>query len=203
LYAQFVDDVSTVNCNQHPALRIFTPMTENRKLTMEEIGRMSPNEFQTADKTPFYFLLDDVRSMNNVGSIFRTADAFRLAGIYLCGITPQPPHREIQKTALGATETVHWKHEPSAVEAVKALKEQGYVIVCAEHVEFSVTLEDARFTNEDRYVIVLGNEVNGVNQEIIDLAHFCIEIPQLGTKHSLNIAVAAGIIGWEIFRQLQ
>lgn len=183
-------------------MRIFTAMSDNRKLTMEEIGRMNREEFHAAYKTPLLFLLDNVRSMNNVGSVFRTADAFRLAGVYLCGITPQPPHREIQKTALGATETVEWKYESSAVDAVKQLKEQGYVIVCAEHVEFSVSLEEATFTADDKYVIVLGSEVDGVSQEIIDLAHFCVEIPQAGTKHSLNISVAAGIIGWEVYRQL-
>lgn len=184
------------------ALRIFTAMSENRKLTMDELGRMKPAEFHDAAKTPLLFLLDDVRSMNNVGSVFRTADAFRLAGIYLCGITPQPPHREIQKTALGATETVEWKYEKSAIETVQLLKSQGYTIICAEQVERSTKLNDAKFSADAKYVIVLGSEVDGVNQEIIDLADFCIEIPQVGTKHSLNIAVAAGIIAWEAFRQL-
>jgi 23S rRNA (guanosine2251-2'-O)-methyltransferase len=177
-------------------------MSENRKLSMEELGRMNPAEFKDAEKTPAVFLLDRVRSMNNVGSVFRTADAFRFEAIYLCGITPQPPHREIQKTALGATETVAWKYEPSATEAVKTLRQQGYVIVCAEHVEFSVSLEDAKFSADDKYVIILGSEVDGVNQDLIDLADFCVEIPQAGTKHSLNVSVAAGIIGWEVFRQM-
>ena len=179
-------------------------MTENRKLTMDELGRMDAGEFHSSRKIPLLFLLDNVRSMNNVGSVFRTADAFRLEGIYLCGITPQPPHREIHKTALGATDTVTWKYGQSAVEAVKALKQQGYVIVCAEHVEFSVMIDEAKFSApDDKYVIVLGNEVDGVSQEVIDLADFCVEIPQVGTKHSLNIAVAAGIIAWEVFRQFK
>jgi tRNA G18 (ribose-2'-O)-methylase SpoU len=176
-------------------------MTENRKLNMHELGRMNPEEFHSSDKTPVLFLLDDVRSMNNVGSVFRTADAFRLEGIYLCGITPQPPHREIQKTALGATETVRWEHTQDAIAAVRALKANGYTIVCAEQVERSVQLHDAKFTTDKKYVVVLGSEIDGVNQEIINLADYCIEIPQAGTKHSLNIAVAAGIIAWEAFRQ--
>jgi len=169
---------------------------------MEELGRMQPEEFRSSEKTPLLFLLDDVRSMNNVGSVFRTADAFRLESIYLCGITPQPPHREIQKTALGATESVHWKYAEDAIETARELKAQGYLIICAEQVEHSTKLNDAKFTAGEKYVIVLGSEVDGVNQEIINLADYCVEIPQAGTKHSLNIAVAAGIIAWEAFRQL-
>lgn len=169
---------------------------------MDELGRMKPEEFHASDKTPLLFLLDDVRSMNNVGSVFRTADAFRLTGIYLCGITPQPPHREIQKTALGATETVEWKYAQSAIETVKTLKQQGCTIICAEQVERSTLLNEVQFSASEKYVIVLGSEVDGVSQEIIDIADFCVEIPQAGTKHSLNIAVAAGIIGWEVYHQL-
>lgn len=169
---------------------------------MEELGRMRPEEFRAAEKTPLLFLLDDVRSMNNVGSVFRTADAFRLAGIYLCGITPQPPHREIHKTALGATETVEWTHTPDAIAAVQGLKANGYTIVCAEQVGQSIKLNEAKFSAAEKYAVVLGSEVDGVQQEIINLADYCVEIPQAGTKHSLNIAVAAGIIGWEIYRQV-
>lgn len=168
---------------------------------MEELGRMQPEEFRSSDKTPLIFLLDDVRSMNNVGSVFRTADAFRLEGIRLCGITPQPPHREIQKTALGATETVAWQYADDAVAAVRELKAQGYRIICAEQVERSTKLNNAKFLATEKYVIVLGSEVDGVNQALIDLADYCVEIPQVGTKHSLNISVAAGIIAWEAFRQ--
>lgn len=170
---------------------------------MSELGRMTPEEFKAAGKTPLVFVLDRVRSMNNVGSVFRTADAFRLAGIYLCGITPQPPHREIQKTALGATETVDWNHYTESLEAIRSLKEQGYIIICAEQVAGSRKLNEVIFTPTEKYAIVLGNEVDGVDQRIIDVADFCVEIPQAGTKHSLNISVAAGIIGWEIYRQLQ
>ena len=177
-------------------------MTENRKLSMDELGRMAPEEFRNAEKTPAVFLLDRVRSMNNVGSVFRTADAFRFEGIYLCSITPQPPHREIQKTALGATETVHWIHYADAVKAVTGLKEKGYTIICAEQVSNSRKLHEMNFNAAEKYVIILGNEVEGVDQRLIDLADYCIEIPQAGTKHSLNISVAAGIFGWELFRQI-
>lgn len=169
---------------------------------MEELGRMNPEQFKTAEKTPLIFLLDDVRSMNNVGSVFRSADAFRLEGIRLCGITPTPPHREIQKTALGATETVEWLHHENAVDAVTELKQQGYVIICAEQVANSKLLSQAEFSQEHKYVVILGNEVDGVNQSLIDIADYCVEIPQSGTKHSLNIAVAAGIIAWEVYRQV-
>lgn len=177
-------------------------MTENRKLSMEELGRMNPDEFRHAEKTPAVFLLDRVRSMNNVGSVFRTADAFRFEAIYLCGITPQPPHREIQKTALGATETVKWIHYADAVEAIQGLKEKGYTIICAEQVNNSRKLHEVKFEPSQKYVVVLGNEVEGVDQRLIDLADYCVEIPQSGTKHSLNISVAAGIIGWEVYRHV-
>ena len=175
-------------------------MTENRKLSMEELGRMNPDEFKNAEKTPAVFLLDRVRSMNNVGSVFRTADAFRFEAVYLCGITPQPPHREIQKTALGATETVNWMHYADAIDAINGLKEKGYLILCAEQVSNSRKLHEVKFDPSQKYVIVLGNEVDGVDQRIIDLADYCVEIPQAGTKHSLNISVAAGIFGWELFK---
>jgi 23S rRNA (guanosine2251-2'-O)-methyltransferase len=178
-------------------------MNGNRKLNMDELNRLNPDEFHSSEKTPLLFLLDDVRSMNNVGSVFRTADAFRLAGIYLCGITPQPPHREIQKTALGATESVVWKYAPDAIAIVKDLKANGHTIICAEQVERSTKLNKAKFSSDKKYVVVLGSEVDGVNQEIINLADYCIEIPQAGTKHSLNIAVAAGIIAWEAYRQFE
>lgn len=178
-------------------------MSDNRKLSMQELGRINAEEFRTSEKTPVIFLLDDVRSMNNAGSVFRTADAFRLEAIYLCGITPQPPHREIQKTALGATETVAWTYEKNALAAVQSLKSQGYTIICAEQVESSRKLNEAKFSREEKYVVVLGSEVDGVSQEIINVADYCVEIPQAGTKHSLNIAVAAGIIGWEIYRQIR
>ncbi len=169
---------------------------------MEELGRMNPEEFKVAQKTPLIFVLDNVRSMNNVGSVFRSADAFRLEGIHLCGITPQPPHREIQKTALGATETIRWSHHENALTAVTELKQHGYTIICAEQVANSKLLSNAEFLATGKYVVILGNEVEGVNQSLIDIADYCIEIPQAGTKHSLNIAVAAGIIAWEVYRQV-
>lgn len=177
-------------------------MSENKKLSMEELGRLNPDEFKSSEKTPLVFLLDDVRSMNNVGSVFRSADAFRIEGIELCGITPCPPHREIQKTALGATETVRWQHHGNAVAAAKELKAQGFTILCAEQVSNSKLLTQAEFSADKKYVVILGNEVDGVNQELVDLADYCLEIPQSGTKHSLNISVAAGIIAWEVYRQV-
>jgi tRNA(Leu) C34 or U34 (ribose-2'-O)-methylase TrmL len=177
-------------------------MSENKKLNMEELGRINPEEFRSAEKTPLLLVLDSVRSMNNVGSVFRSADAFRLEGILLCGITPCPPHREIQKTALGATETVEWSHHENAVSAITQLKAAGYAIICAEQVANSKLLSEAVFSEKEKYAIVLGNEVEGVDQALIDLADYCIEIPQSGTKHSLNISVAAGIIAWEVYRQV-
>ncbi|HTF03102.1 MAG TPA: RNA methyltransferase [Bacteroidia bacterium] len=176
-------------------------MSENRKLNMEELGRMNPVEFKSSEKTPLVFFLDNVRSMNNVGSVFRSADAFRLEEIRLTGITPQPPHREIQKTALGATETVQWVYSEDALVALQGFKAQGYTIICAEQVANSKLLSEAVFIREKKYVVVLGNEVDGVRQELIDIADYCVEIPQAGTKHSLNIAVAAGIVAWEVYRQ--
>lgn len=170
---------------------------------MDELGRMNPDEFRSSEKTPLIFLLDRVRSMNNVGSVFRTADAFRLEAIYLCGITPLPPHREIQKTALGATETVSWMHYPDPVVAVHALKEKGCTIICAEQVSGSKKLNEAKFEAAGKYVVVLGNEVDGVAENLIALADYSVEIPQAGTKHSLNISVAAGIIAWEIYKQVR
>jgi len=169
---------------------------------MEELGRINPEEFRSAEKTPLLLVLDSVRSMNNVGSVFRSADAFRLEGILLCGITPRPPHREIQKTALGATETVRWSHIENALAAVTQLKNEGYVIICAEQVANSKLLSKAEFSSDHKYAIILGNEVDGVDQALIEIADYCIEIPQSGTKHSLNISVAAGIIAWEVYRQV-
>jgi 23S rRNA (guanosine2251-2'-O)-methyltransferase len=170
-----------------------------RKLTMDELGRMSVDEFKQAPKNPVMVVLDNIRSMHNVGSVFRTADAFLAEGICLCGYTPQPPHRDIHKTALGATETVDWMYFSTTLEAVQALKERGYRIYAVEQTEGSTSLE--RFTPSDRKIaVVFGNEVEGVNAEILPLCDGYIEIPQMGMKHSLNISVAAGIVLWEIVR---
>jgi 23S rRNA (guanosine2251-2'-O)-methyltransferase len=144
-------------------------------------------------------VLDNVRSQNNIGSVFRTADAFRLEAVYLCGITATPPHREIHKTALGATESVTWKYFPFTVEAVKELKEQDYRIIAIEQIHHGTLLHEFNPSPGEKYALVFGNEVDGIGQEVIDEAHVCVEIPQSGTKHSLNISVTVGIVLWDIF----
>ncbi len=164
---------------------------------MDELGRMSVDDFKQADKHPVMVVLDNIRSMHNVGSVFRTADAFLAEGICLCGYTPQPPHRDIHKTALGATETVDWLYFPTTMEAVKELKEKGYKLFAVEQAEGSISLENFPLQNE-RTAIIFGNEVTGVDTEVLTLCDGCIEIPQLGTKHSLNVSVAAGIILWKM-----
>lgn len=172
-----------------------------RKLTNDELNRKSVSEFHDSQKKPFLIVLDNVRSLNNIGSVFRTADAFLIEGIYLCGITATPPHREINKTALGATDSVAWRYFPEAIEAVTLLRQQGYRIISVEQAEGSVSPDD--FTTEAgaRYALVFGHEINGVSNEIVNLSDACIEIPQYGTKHSFNIAVSAGIVLWELTRR--
>jgi 23S rRNA (guanosine2251-2'-O)-methyltransferase len=164
------------------------------KLSMDALGRMSVEAFKQADKVPVSIVLDNVRSMHNVGSVFRTADAFLMEGIYLCGFTPQPPHRDIHKTALGATETVHWQYRQSAVDLISELKSEGYKIIAIEQVKNSIPLHRFEWNGADKLALVFGNEVDGVQQEIINQCGACIEITQLGTKHSLNISVSAGIV---------
>lgn len=171
-----------------------------RKLNMDELNRKSVHEFKEAEKMPVVVVLDNIRSMHNVGSVFRTADAFLLRGIYLCGYTPQPPHRDIHKTALGATETVEWKYAPTTVEAVQRLKDDGYQVYAVEQVQNSIPLHQFDLNQSGPVAVVFGNEVSGVEQEVIKLCDGCIEIPQLGMKHSLNISVAAGIVLWELVR---
>jgi tRNA G18 (ribose-2'-O)-methylase SpoU len=171
-----------------------------RKLSMDELNRKSVNEFKVADKIPIIIVLDNIRSMHNVGSVFRTADAFLLEKIYLCGYTPQPPHRDINKTALGSTETVEWKYFDKTVDAVNTLKNDGYKIVAVEQVENSIALNKFSFDENSKLAVIFGNEVSGVDEEILKLCDNCIEIPQLGMKHSLNISVAAGIVLWELVR---
>ncbi|NMB51592.1 MAG: RNA methyltransferase [Bacteroidales bacterium] len=169
-----------------------------RKLKNSELNRKSVEEFRESVKSPFIIVLDNVRSNNNVGSIFRTSDAFLTEGIYLCGITGRPPHREINKTALGATETVMWKYFKTTIEAVSELKALGYKIVGIEQAEGSVDLGSFRVKKGVSYALVFGNEVNGVDQKILDECDYVVEIPQFGTKHSFNIAVSAGIVLWEL-----
>lgn len=168
---------------------------------MDELNRKSAEEFKQAKKLPIILVLDNVRSMNNIGSIFRTADAFLLEAIYLCGVTAQPPHREIQKTALGATDTVNWKHFETTIEAVNSLKNEGYKIYAVEQADESIMLD--KFTPDSGNVaLVFGNEITGVEQSVIDICDACIEIPQYGTKHSLNISVSAGIVVWEVAKSI-
>jgi 23S rRNA (guanosine2251-2'-O)-methyltransferase len=178
-------------------------MSENRKLSMEELGRLSAEEAIHAHKTHVILILDNVRSMHNVGSVFRTADAFLIEEIILCGITPLPPHREINKTALGATETVKWSHVTDTMEALLNVRNNGYTILSAEQTSKSVKLHEAKFSGDQKFAVVLGNEVDGVNQQVIDASDYSLEIPQAGAKHSLNISVAAGVVCWELFRQLR
>ncbi|HEX5555172.1 MAG TPA: RNA methyltransferase [Chitinophagaceae bacterium] len=169
-----------------------------RKLSMEELNRKSVGEFRQAEKTPLVLVLDSVRSLHNVGSVFRTADAFLLQCIYLCGFTGTPPHRDIHKTALGATDTVDWKYFPTVTEALNDLKKEGYAIWAVEQVKGGTPLQDFS-TQASPLAMVFGNEVSGVSTEALALADGCIEIPQLGMKHSLNIAVSVGIVVWDLF----
>lgn len=169
---------------------------------MDELNRKSVEEFKDSEKIPVIIVMDNIRSMHNVGSVFRTADAFLAQGIYLCGYTPQPPHRDINKTALGATETVDWKYFSTTAEAVKSLREEGYKILAIEQVENSTLLHKVTAGRHERLAIVFGNEVSGVDAGVLALCDGSIEIPQMGMKHSLNISVAAGIVLWELFKQL-
>lgn len=172
-----------------------------RKLQNSELGRKSVSKFHESEKSPFILILDNVRSQSNVGSVFRTADAFLCEAIYLCGITSTPPHREIQKTALGATESVAWKYYNETSEAVAELKMKGYQIIGIEQAEGSISLDEFKIHSGTRYALVFGHEVNGVAQKVIDECDNVIEIPQFGTKHSFNIAVSAGIVLWEMYRK--
>lgn len=169
-----------------------------RKLSNDELNRKSVTEFHASEKSPFIIVLDNVRSLNNVGSIFRTADAFIVEALYLCGITATPPHREIQKSALGATESVAWSHFDKTTDAVKHLRESGFIIVSVEQAEGSVSLD--KFTPErgKKYALVFGHEVRGVSEEVVSMSDVCIEIPQYGTKHSFNVAVSTGIVLWHL-----
>lgn len=176
---------------------------EHRKLKITELNRISAEEFKKADKLPLVVILDNVRSLHNIGSVFRTSDAFRVECIYLCGITATPPHPEMHKTALGAEFTVDWKYVNNAVEAVDNLRQEGYIVFSIEQAENSIMLEDIQLEQGKRYAVVLGNEVKGVQQEVIDHSDGCIEIPQYGTKHSLNVSVTAGIVIWDLFKQLK
>jgi tRNA G18 (ribose-2'-O)-methylase SpoU len=173
-----------------------------KKLKLEELGRISVDQFKESEKIPVCVLLDNVRSLHNVGSAFRTADSFRIEKIYLTGITGTPPHREIQKTALGATESVAWEYVEHTQMAIQRLKADGYTIVLIEQTTESAPLHTFTIEKEKKYCLVFGNEVNGVSDEAIELADVAIEIPQSGTKHSLNISVCVGIVVWEFFKKI-
>ena len=174
-----------------------------RKLKVTELNRISVEEFKEAEKLPLIVVLDNVRSQYNVGSVFRTSDAFRVECIYLCGISATPPHQEIHKTALGAEDTVNWEYFKDTKEAILKLKSDGYYIFSIEQVEVSFMLENLQLDASKKYAVVLGNEVKGVQQEVVNLSDGCIEIPQYGTKHSLNVSTTAGIIIWDFFKLLR
>jgi tRNA G18 (ribose-2'-O)-methylase SpoU len=170
-----------------------------RKLKNEELNRLSVEHFKKAEKMPVIIVLDNIRSLNNIGSVFRTADAFRIEKIFLCGITGQPPHREIHKSALGSTDSVEWEYFPQTSEAIFKLKNLGYKIVAIEQMEGSTDLLNYNTEINERLALIFGNEVNGISEDIINQIDVCIEIPQFGTKHSFNIAVSAGIVLWHLF----
>jgi len=174
-----------------------------RKLRNSELNRLTVDEFKKAKKIPVVVILDNIRSLNNVGSVFRTSDAFRIEKIILCGFTATPPHKEIHKTALGAEDSVTWSYSNNTVDAVKTLKTEGYTICSVEQVDKSIMLPDFNIEKEKKYALVFGNEVKGVQQKIVDISDHALEIPQEGTKHSLNISVSAGIVIWEFYNKMK
>lgn len=174
-----------------------------KKLKNSELNRISIDEYKAAEKTPFVIVLDNIRSLNNIGSVFRTGDGFRIDAVYLCGITAQPPHREIQKTALGATESVHWKYFEKTTDATLELKDKGYQVFAVEQAEDSLKLGEFVPDFSRKCAFIFGNEVKGVQQDAINISDGCLEIPQYGTKHSFNISITVGIVLWEMFQRLR
>ena len=174
-----------------------------RKLRNNELGRISVSTFKKTTKTPIIVVLDNIRSLNNVGSVFRTSDAFLIEKIYLCGITAIPPNREIHKTALGATESVDWEHKEDTLALVKKLKSEGIVVAAIEQAESSIMLDKFSLESNKKIAIVFGNEVKGVQQEVVSESDYCVEIPQKGTKHSLNISVSCGVVLWDLYQKIQ
>jgi len=174
-----------------------------KKMALDELGRISLEEFHRSEKSSIVVVLDNIRSQHNIGSIFRTSDAFRIEKIYLCGITATPPSREIQKTALGSTESVAWEYSEHTTDAIRALKKAGYIIASIEQVEGSKNLVDFIPDPSKKYALVFGNEIKGVEQEIIDESDMCLEIPQFGTKHSFNVSVTAGIVLYDMFNKMK
>ncbi len=176
---------------------------KNRKLKLQELGRISVKEFKQAEKTPIIIVLDNIRSLNNIGSVFRSSDAFRIEKIYLCGITAQPPHRDIHKTALGATESVEWEYTEDTVDLIEQLKANNIITIAIEQAENSLKLNEFYPKPNQKYAIIMGNEVDGVQQKVIDVCDNVLEIPQIGTKHSLNISVCTGVVLWDLFAKMK
>ena len=175
----------------------------NRKLKNSELERLDVDAFKSAKKTPIVIILDNIRSLNNIGSVFRTSDAFLIEKIYLCGITANPPHNDIRKTALGSTETVDWEYVENTIDVLERLKSKKYSIVSVEQAENAIMLNDFEIQKNQKYALVFGNEVKGVSQAVVDLSDVVIEIPQFGTKHSLNISVSCGVVVWDFFKKIQ
>ena len=174
-----------------------------RKLKNSELGRLNVEEFKKTDKIQLIVILDNIRSLNNIGSVFRTSDAFLIEKIYLCGITATPPHKEIHKTALGATESVVWEYVEDTLELVKQLQKEKVLVASIEQTENSTLLQDFTIELNEKYAEVFGNEVKGVQQKVVSSSNYCIEIPQFGTKHSLNISVSAGVVLWDLFKKFK
>jgi tRNA G18 (ribose-2'-O)-methylase SpoU len=174
-----------------------------RKLKNEELDRLEVSEFKTAEKSPIIIILDNIRSLNNIGSVFRTSDAFLIEKIYLCGITAQPPHNDIRKTALGSTETVDWEYAENTLDVINKLKAEDVKICSIEQAENATMLNNFKPQPNEKYAFVFGNEVKGVDQNVVDASDVVIEIPQYGTKHSLNISVSCGVVIWDVFSKMQ
>ncbi len=174
----------------------------NRKLENSELGRLNVEDFKNVQKSPIILILDNIRSLNNIGSVFRTADAFLIQKIYLCGITATPPHKDIRKTALGATESVNWEHRQSTLELVQELQAEGIKVIAVEQAEDSLMLNNLDLIEGEPLALVFGNEVKGVSQEVVSASNVVLEIPQFGTKHSLNISVSAGVVVWDIWSKM-
>lgn len=186
-----------------PQRFIALPSMKNRKLKNSELVRINAEEYRVSEKTPLIIILDNIRSLNNIGSVFRTADAFLAKKIYLCGITAKPPHKDIQKTALGATESVEWEYAENIMEVVSQLQNEGVFVASIEQAEDSVELNDFSVERDTTYAIVFGNEVKGVQQKVVSTSDAVIEIPQFGTKHSLNISVSVGVVVWDLFVKIK
>ena len=176
---------------------------KNRKLKNSELNRINPEEYKASEKTPLIIILDNIRSLNNIGSVFRTADAFLIKKIYLCGITAKPPHKDIQKTALGAQDSVAWEYAENVMEVVSKLQNEGVFVASIEQAELAVNLNDFSVQKEMTYAVIFGNEVKGVQQKVVSASDAVIEIPQYGTKHSLNISVSVGVVVWDLFVKLK